>query len=140
MKATDPRTGMERLDREECLQLLEGDEVGRIAVIDGGVPMIFPVNYRLDGEAIVFRTAAGTKLDQGPRALSTFEVDHFDRELRAGWSVVVVGRLEEVTRYDSRTLTRIEELRVDPWAAGEKAHWMRLVPARISGRRVGQLP
>jgi nitroimidazol reductase NimA-like FMN-containing flavoprotein (pyridoxamine 5'-phosphate oxidase superfamily) len=140
VKTTDPRTGMQRLDREECLVLLADEEVGRVAVIDGGVPMIFPVNYRLDGESIVFRTAEGTKLDQGPRALASFEVDCFDRTARAGWSVVVVGRLEEVTRYDSRTLARIEELRVDPWAAGEKAHWMRLVGTRISGRRVGQLP
>jgi nitroimidazol reductase NimA-like FMN-containing flavoprotein (pyridoxamine 5'-phosphate oxidase superfamily) len=136
----DARTGIAWLDRDECVRRLGEDEIGRLAVSDGGVPTIFPVNYRLDGEAIVFRTDPGTKLADGPRTPVCFEVDHFDREHRTGWSVVVIGRLEEVTQYDARTLTRVHELPVDPWAGGEKAHWMRVVPTRITGRRVGQEP
>jgi nitroimidazol reductase NimA-like FMN-containing flavoprotein (pyridoxamine 5'-phosphate oxidase superfamily) len=140
MKVTDARTGIEHIDRDECLRLLAADEIGRLAVNDGSTPTIFPVNYRLDGEAIVFRTAPGTKLESGPRSPACFEIDRFDRTARAGWSVVVVGRLEEVTQYDARTFARVTDLPVDPWADNEKSHWMRLVPARITGRRVGQLP
>ena len=137
MKTVDARTGIERLDREECLQLLADDEIGRLAVNDWHTPIMFPVNYRLDGEAIVFRTDPGTKLSRGTWAPASFEIDSFDRERRSGWSVVVVGRIEEVTRYDSATLERVHALPVDPWAGGEKSHWMRLVPDRITGRRVG---
>lgn len=140
MRTVDARTGIERLDREQCLRLLAEDTIGRLAVIDHGTPIIFPVNYRLDEEAVVFRTDPGTKLDDGPRSPASFEIDRFDREDRSGWSVVVVGRLEEVTRYDSRTLDRLRALPVDPWAVGEKSHWMRLVPSRITGRRVGTIP
>ena len=82
-----------------------------MAVLDGHTPMIFPVNYRLDGEAVVFRTDPGTKLDHGPRAPASFEIDRFDREHRTGWSVVVVGRLEEVTPYDAHTMARVRMLR-----------------------------
>lgn len=137
MKTTDARSGIESLDREECLRLLAGDEVGRLAVNDWHTPIIFPVNYRLDGEAIVFRTGPGTKASRGTWVPASFEIDAFDREHHRGWSVVVVGRLEEVTRYDSATLERVHALGVDPWAGGERTHWMRLVPERITGRRVG---
>lgn len=140
MRTVDARTGIEWLDRAECLRLLAADEVGRLAVVSGGAPAIFPVNYRLDGEAIVFRTDPGTKLDDGPRAPACFEIDAFDRDHRSGWSVVVSGRLEEATRYTAATLDRVRRLPVDPWAGGEKAHWVRLVPARITGRRVGPPP
>jgi uncharacterized protein len=137
MKRTiDARTGLEIIEPDECRRLLAADEVGRLAIVDGGSPALFPVNYALDGDAIVFRTAPGTKLSEGTRGRVAFEVDDFDREARTGWSVIVVGRLEEVTEYDSRTLERVTSLPVEPWTGGEKSHWMRLVPSRISGRRI----
>jgi nitroimidazol reductase NimA-like FMN-containing flavoprotein (pyridoxamine 5'-phosphate oxidase superfamily) len=131
----DARTGIEWLDRQECLNLLAGDQIGRLAVLEGGTPVIFPVNYGLDGTAIVIRTDPGTKLDDGPRSRACFEIDSFDRETKSGWSVVAVGRLEEVSRYDSAH-ERVQGLPVEPWAGGEKAHWLRLVPDRITGRRL----
>lgn len=134
MRTVDARTGIEWIDRDECLRLLAADEVGRLAVVAGGAAAIFPVNYRLDGDAVVFRTDPGTKLDYGPRSRACFEIDQFDRQTRTGWSVVVSGRLEEVTRYDATTLDRVQHLAVDPWAGGAKAHWVRLVPERITGR------
>jgi uncharacterized protein len=132
----DPVMEMRVLDRDECLCLLAKDEIGRLAVIAGNTPVVFPVNYALDGDTIVFRTDPGTKLDHGPRARASFEVDSFDRTRRTGWSVVAAGRLEEVTHYDAATLDRVRRLAIDPWAAGDKAHWMRLVPDRVTGRRI----
>jgi len=137
MRTIDARTGIERIDHDECLALLAADVVGRLAVVSGGTAAIFPVNYVLDGETIVFRTDPGTKLDASGRAQASFEIDSIDREHRTGWSVVASGRLEEVTRYSSRTLARLRELPVDPWAGGDKAHYVRLIPSRITGRRVG---
>jgi uncharacterized protein len=124
------------LDRDQCLRLLADDEIGRLAVIAGNSPVIFPVNYALDGDTIVFRTDPGTKLAHGPRGRASFEVDRLDRAGRAGWSVVATGRLEEVTHYDAAILARVRRLAIDPWAGGAKLHWMRLVPDRITGRRV----
>jgi hypothetical protein len=66
-----------------------------------------------------------------------FEIDAFDRTTRTGWSVIVTGRLEEVTPFDATTLDRVSNLPVEPWAGGDKPHWMRLVPSRVSGRRIG---
>jgi uncharacterized protein len=125
------------LDREQCLRLLADDDVGRLAVIAGNTPTIFPVNYALDGDTIVFRTDPGTKLAHGPRARASFEVDGFDRARRTGWSVVASGRLEEVTHYDAAIFDRVRALSIEPWAGGDKVHWMRLVPDRVTGRRIG---
>jgi nitroimidazol reductase NimA-like FMN-containing flavoprotein (pyridoxamine 5'-phosphate oxidase superfamily) len=99
------------LDRDQCLRLLAEDEIGRLAVIAGNTPAMFPVNYALDGDTIVFRTDPGTKLAHGPRARASFEVDRFDHAGRAGWSVVATGRLEEVTHYDAATFARVRRLR-----------------------------
>jgi nitroimidazol reductase NimA-like FMN-containing flavoprotein (pyridoxamine 5'-phosphate oxidase superfamily) len=134
------RTAIERIGRDECVRLLAADEVGRLAVNVGRAPTIFPVNYRMDGEAVVFRTDWGTKLDMGRRAPVSFEIDGFDRAARTGWSVVVAGRLEEVTEHDAEVFDRVHRLAVDPWAGGEKSHWVRIVPGLITGRRVGPPP
>jgi nitroimidazol reductase NimA-like FMN-containing flavoprotein (pyridoxamine 5'-phosphate oxidase superfamily) len=129
-------THIQVLDRDHCLELLRDDEIGRLAVIADGGPLILPVNYRMDGESVVFRTDPGLKLDQGVRSHGCFEIDDFDRTTRSGWSVVAAGRLEEVTRYETKIWERVHELPVDPWAEGTKAHWVRLVPTRITGRRI----
>lgn len=130
-----------RLDRSECLALLEADDVGRLAVVQGHAPAVFPVNYALDGDTIVFRTGPGTKLDHGPRSLAAFEIDHLDRGSRAGWSVVATGTLEVVGRIDDPGVpAHLRELPVTPWADGDRSILMRLVPGTITGRLVAPPP
>lgn len=140
MDSSDERTGMVPLDRAECLRLLAVDDVGRLAIVQGNVPAIFPVNYALDGEDIVFRTDAGTKLSHGPGAPAVFEIDGLDRPRRQAWSVVASGRLEEVTVFDGPALERVRALDIRPWAPGAKEFWMRLIPGTLTGRRIGPLP
>jgi nitroimidazol reductase NimA-like FMN-containing flavoprotein (pyridoxamine 5'-phosphate oxidase superfamily) len=130
-----PRQPLRPIDRDECLRLLAADEVGRIAVVHGGTPAIFPVNYLLDGDEIVFRTGPGTKLEANGRGQACFEIDAVDRETRSGWSVTATGRLEEVTQYD-RAWRHVQALPVEPWAEGDRSHWLRLVPSTITGRRI----
>ncbi|HEY8524687.1 MAG TPA: pyridoxamine 5'-phosphate oxidase family protein [Acidimicrobiales bacterium] len=137
MSSVDRRTGLEVLDRDTCLELLATAEVGRLAIGGLGDVVLLPINYALDGETVVFRTDPGTKLERAGRwGRATFEIDDFDLVARAGWSVVVTGRLEEVTHYDATAFERVGRLPIDPWVGGEKRHWLRLVPTRITGRRL----
>jgi len=129
VKAVD-RTGIEVIDGDECLRLLRGRRVGRLGVVVGGEPLILPVNYAVQDETIVFRSAPGSKLDMGPRAPACFEVDEFDESMSTGWSVLIAGRLEEIGADEAGGAD------VTPWAPGSRDHWMRLVPRRVSGRRV----
>lgn len=94
MRAVSRQSGIEIIDSDECRRLLAQDEIGRLAVIIGATPMILPVNYALDGDAVVFRTMPGSRLDVG-QGHAAFDVDSFDRVCRSGWSVLVTGHLEE---------------------------------------------
>ncbi len=137
MQLIDDRTGLERLSREECLVRLRGQQVGRLAVVSAARPLIFPVNYAMDGEAVVFRTAPGTKFDAAVREMSVaFEIDEFDIERHEGWSVLVTGRAEEVVSEAHRN--RLANLPLRPWAAGEKDNWLTITATAITGRRVTQ--
>jgi nitroimidazol reductase NimA-like FMN-containing flavoprotein (pyridoxamine 5'-phosphate oxidase superfamily) len=133
MKLIDDRTGIEIITKDECLRLLGDEEVGRLGVVHGRSPLIFPVNFQLDGDTIVFRTAPGTKLEAGPRSPACFEIDSFDGATKCGWSVLVSGRLEEVNVYDVEGEIQAG---VHPWARGTRDHWMRLRPTHITGRIV----
>ncbi|HVM07744.1 MAG TPA: pyridoxamine 5'-phosphate oxidase family protein [Acidimicrobiales bacterium] len=130
------RTGLDVLDRDECLDLIRTQQVGRIAIVEGGHPLVFPVNYLVDGEDVVFRTGEGTKLHAGNGSPACFEVDVVDAEHRAGWSVMVQGRLEEVVPTDGVLFERAHALPVDPWADVPKDHLMRVVSRTITGRRL----
>ena len=139
MKTIDSRSGLERMSREECLALLATQEVGRLVVVENGRPLVFPVNYAMDGDAPVFRTASGTKLWASTRSPVAFEVDAIDGEARTGWSVIVHGVAQEITAFDrSDVRLRVYGLPVHPWARGEKPSFVRITPRLITGRRVRQ--
>ena len=126
------------LTRAECLERLAAERFGRIAVNVGqSAPVIRPVNYAFDerSQSVVFRTAPGSKF-QGliQSAKAAFEIDGADSERRTGWSVVIVGVVERVT--NAAEVRRLEKLGVDPWASGEKPHWVRIRAWTVSGRHV----
>lgn len=136
MHTIDRRTGLDIIDRYECLELLRDDVIGRVGVVANGSPLVLPVNYAMDGDNVVFRTGPGTKLAAAGRAPACFEIDGFDRVAKTGWSVVLRGRLEEVTAWQHKDLERVQAIGATPWASGEKGHWMRIVPGQITGRRI----
>src|SRR6476659_864500 len=94
--SVDARTQLEVLGRNECVSLLGRSSLGRLAVVCEGAPLVFPVNFTLDGETIVFRTDAGTKLYGARAGRVAFECDGIDSVYHTGWSVVATGRAEEV--------------------------------------------
>jgi uncharacterized protein len=137
MRPVNSESSFEVLSREECLELLASESVGRLGVSTGMHPVIFPVNYVLDGEAIVFRTDAGSKLEYASGQPVAFEVDHIDMEEHSGWSVHAWGKASEIGPFDSQGLrARVYALPLAPWAPGEKTHWVRITPAAINGRRL----
>ncbi len=135
MRSVD-RTGIELIDRDDCLKLLRARGVGRLGIVVAGQPLILPVNYSVLDETILFGSAPGSKLTAGPRSPACFQIDDFDESSCSGWSVMVMGRLEEVDELDSAHLRRTGTVGLRSWAPGERDHWMRLFPRQITGRRV----
>lgn len=139
MRLIDERTGLEYIGRDECLDLLRQEHLGRIAVVVAGRPLVLPVNYVMDDGSIVFRTDDGTKFDASVRGeFVAFEIDHADAQYHEGWSVLVTGVAEEIV--DPAELARAHELPLRPWAPGTKSHFLRITPVTISGRRISRTP
>ena len=87
--------GVEVLDPNECLALLRGSVVGRLAIAIANHPEIFPINYVVDHGTVVFRTAEGTKLAGAVLGTGVaFEADGLDTRAKQAWSVVVKGRAD----------------------------------------------
>ena len=129
------QAGWQELTKSECFALLSGERLGRVAVVDDQGPNVLPVNFVLDRHMVVFRTDEGTKLDAAARGSRVaFEVDGTDEASRTGWSVVVRGEAAEVT--DPTELARLRRLPPSPWAPGAKAHYVRILPAKLTGRRI----
>ena len=125
----------QELTKSECFALLARQRLGRVAFVDDRGPIVFPVNFVLDRHMVVFRTSAGTKLDAaivGSRI--AFEVDGTDPAARTGWSVLVRGEAVEVT--NPAELARLRRLPLDPWAPGAKTHYVRILPAALTGRQI----
>jgi nitroimidazol reductase NimA-like FMN-containing flavoprotein (pyridoxamine 5'-phosphate oxidase superfamily) len=137
--STPPRE-VHELTRAECLELLAATTFGRVVVAtaQSGTPMIRPVNYVFDrpSQSIVFRTGDGSKLHALVHSTQAcFEIDDFDPASHRGWSVIIVGRTDEVTLPADQRRLELGGL-INP-AAGGMSHWVRIRARTVSGRRVG---
>ena len=86
-------TYFERLDVPECLHLLRTGGVGRVVWQDEDEGLtVLPVNYRVIGDSVVFRTSAASTLARLTRPTRVaFQVDEIDHATAVGWSVLVRG-------------------------------------------------
>lgn len=119
------------LTRDECLRLLATRRFGRLAFIHrAGLPLILPVNYVVDGGAVLVRSGPGPKMQAAERGdLVSFEIDDIDEGSRSGWSVIVTGKASRV-----RDEQRLREPLPQPWAPGPRSHVLRIPLSRVSGR------
>jgi hypothetical protein len=131
MRAIDLRGGAEIVSKEACFELIKSRNIGRVAVVVDGAPEIFPVNYRMEGDSICFRTNDGRKLHGLRTGEAAFEVDCIDPGVHAGWSVVVHGEAESIVVADESEPLDAGQ----PWT-GPKDYEVRIRPRSVSGRRV----
>ena len=116
---------------DSCWGYLDTAEVGRLATSVNDQPEVFPVNYVVDGQSIVFRTAAGSKLeDIVPNNRVAFEADGWTEE--AGWSVVLRGKAEIIT--DDAELALCDKMPLLPWVPTVKRNYVRVEADQITGR------
>ncbi len=135
---TDTLSATEQLSSSAAWTYLRESPVGRLAVVMGGEPEIFPVNHAVDHGTIVFRTAAGTKLAGATGRAVAYEVDGITPDLTTAWSVVVKGYAREVSRLHESLDSM--ELPLFPWHGGAKPHIVRIEPESVSGRRFTIVP
>ena len=137
----DSEPVLETLDEAECMRLISSGGIGRIAYSGRFDLTVFPVNYKVYEGTIVFRTAQGGATGEDLRTgiasaeyRVAFEVDEFDSAAREGWSVLIQGPAHHVESAAERA--EVLAAGVQPWPGGEREHFIRITPARVTGRRI----
>lgn len=119
------------LDEQECWRLLAGPEIGRLAWVSSGGPVVVPVNFRLAGRLIVVRVSPYSRQAREIEdAEVAFEVDDVVVDRQTGWSVLVQGRAV----FDYRREAGVD---VEPWPEGQRPLQVVITPHSITGRRLG---
>jgi nitroimidazol reductase NimA-like FMN-containing flavoprotein (pyridoxamine 5'-phosphate oxidase superfamily) len=126
----------EALGREQCLDLLESNHLGRVAWQAADLPQILPVTYAMHQGSVYFRTTPDgilSELAQPTRV--ALEVDELDQQTRSGWSIVLQGRTSAVSEPDALANLWAADSLV-PWAGGNRTLFICIRPDRVSGRVV----
>lgn len=125
--------GLEVLSTDECWHLLRESPLGRVAFVDAGEPMVFPVNHAVVGHRVTFRTAHGALLHEAfMDSPVAYEVDGYDAADRSGWSVLVRG---QASLADDDI--DAEGLGLEPWAdAVDRDDVVTILVEEITGRRI----
>jgi uncharacterized protein len=116
---------------EECWDYLRSEEFGRFAFHLADEVHITPINYAVDGDTLLFRTAEGSKLlgvVMNPDV--AFEIDHFDGDTAR--SVVLRGTARKLDEDEEH---RSENIPLRPWVPTLKYNVVEIRPTEISGRR-----
>jgi transcriptional regulator with XRE-family HTH domain len=123
-------SALDVLDDEECRALMRPGGVGRVVLVEPRGPVALPVNYKMMGDDVVFRTAANpTLLGAITDGDISFEVDRLDDALAEGWSVLLSGRAAIVDDPDE-----VEDVR--RLGVGERDVYVRMTGRRVTGRRI----
>ncbi len=120
------------LEKYESWTLLASAKLGRLVVVIDGRPEIFPINFVTQRGTVLFRTAEGTKLFGAVVSDQVlFEAD--DHNDIGGWSVVVRGAAQILST--SVEIDEADGAGLYPWIPTLKLHYVRIIPAQITGRR-----
>jgi uncharacterized protein len=126
---------MIELNESECRELLGREQVGRVAYVIDGAPMIVPVDYVVSEGMIVFRSDPGDKASHIPLSQVCFEVDGADGT-DIVWSVVVHGHARDVTTALNEPYEQIRRTPLPTFATLVDPHWLTIDVDTITGRRL----
>lgn len=120
------------LSEDESWDRLAGVSLGRLVTSVAGEPEIFPVNFVVQDRTVLFRTAEGSKLFGAVASNKVaFEADHYN--VTEGWSVIVKGRCRMLA--SSAEIEKADRAPLKPWIPTLKLHYVRVLPAEITGRQ-----
>ncbi|GAA0220177.1 pyridoxamine 5'-phosphate oxidase family protein [Saccharothrix mutabilis subsp. mutabilis] len=126
--------GLQVLPREECLRLLSTASIGRLVYTDRALPVVHPVVYALDGDAVVLRVPEGSATLAARDTIVAFEIDEVEPDLSKGWTVMAVGHISEVV--DEQRLDRVRRLPLASRGHGAHDHYLAVELEVVSGRRI----
>lgn len=122
---------------DECLSLIGTRSVGRVGLVTEAGLRIFPVNFAVSEEKIIFRTLPYGVIANSAHGAEVVDLERdLDDEGRSGWSVLAVGRCERVEDPGMVRLIRSEH-DPDSWADGQRNLYFQIEWTDLTGRQVG---
>lgn len=119
-----------QLSQEDCWQMLREEEFGRLAFRLVDEVHITPINYAVDHDTLLFRTAAGNKLlSVAMDSEVAFEIDRYDDT--SAQSVVVRGSARILPEDEAH---RAENVPLRTWVGTPKYNVVEIHPREITGR------
>ncbi len=119
------------LDPHECRRLLAAHHFGRLAFVGREGLVVFPVNYTIEDDLVVFASSATWVHDVLAAREVVFEIDAAHDLEHLGWSVLAAGEVE-VRVIDGDALPAVA-----PWCGvDERTRFLALRAHRITGRRI----
>lgn len=112
----------------ECTELLDSQDVGRVAWCHGGRPHLVPVNYDHHDGRVRLRTSARSRLATAAGVPIVFEVDQLDPFTRSGTSVLVEG--------EAQRLHLPRHALPETWGDDSRLLVLEIRPRSVTGRRV----
>jgi nitroimidazol reductase NimA-like FMN-containing flavoprotein (pyridoxamine 5'-phosphate oxidase superfamily) len=132
---------LQSLSEAECWELISAGGIGRIGYTGRYGPTVLPVNFVLYEGAVVFRTGQDSPMGEDLRTgisdadyVVAFEVDEISPATREGWSILIQGSAHHVDSGHERA--QVMESGVEAWPGGEKDLFIRVIPTRVTGRRI----
>jgi hypothetical protein len=131
--STEPATSrwLADLSTDECWQLAASRPVGRLAWSGPHGPTVIPVNFAVDGHRVLVRTKAYSQAARECEdTMVAFQVDSFDEDSRAGWSVLLRGR----AHFEHQSPPGDAD--PDVWVSGPRSLRLRIEVSEVTGRRI----
>jgi nitroimidazol reductase NimA-like FMN-containing flavoprotein (pyridoxamine 5'-phosphate oxidase superfamily) len=133
------RRVLEQLGEAECMELLAPGGVGRLIYTSRYGPAALPVIYQIHEESIVMGTwdpvideDLRTGIEHAEYQVAV-EADQIDPEAREGWFVLAQGAAHHLDTEAERA--PIINTGLEPWVEEIPAHFIRVNPTSIWGRR-----
>lgn len=127
---------IDNLSDEESWEIIQSNQIGRIASAREGAPDIYPVTYVVHNWKIYFRTGTESRLRKETNGrLVAFESG--SQVMHQFSSTVALGIVKTLT--NEQAAQTLDQLPIVEFAPDSDYVWMELDPTELRGRRLNVL-
>jgi hypothetical protein len=122
-------TGLSGIDEPTCVELIQSETVGHLALTSAALPVVFPILYHVVDRSVVFASDSALTLSAARHhAVACVGID--GQRGASHWAVLLMGRLREVI--PPLPIGR-DGIALRPWGLASAQHYVALEIELIDG-------